>query len=201
MKHSVSTQKGSYDLDANIRLTEQAFTWAEAYAQKHDLQAPMEQDQEYDDDGIPSFDAPAATEFSPAEKENDCVHTVTSAPTRGDIADLLRDSPPRSPPRSPTPVVHAQPATKRKSATAAPAAMASLPNMRCEVAKKKKQKYTPTPTPNASTTLQQPLYGIDRIIGGSRVEAEGTASHRVSVTAMKPKRTAKPAGKKHKANC
>ena len=75
------------------------------------------------------------------------------------------------------PVEHAQPTEKRKSTSvAAPLGMASLQNVRREASKKKPKRLTT----NATTVgTQQPMYVIDRIIGGSKLEASGDPSHRI----------------------
>ena len=101
MKHSVATQKASYDLEAQLRLTEKAFAWAEQYAQRCDSQ-----DMSMEEDTGVDADAPVD---DPPEQGSD-IH-ITSASTPAGVADLFSDSAPSSPS-----VVQPIKAVKRKAA-------------------------------------------------------------------------------------
>ena len=182
MKHSVATQKASYDLEAQLRLTEKAFAWAEAFAQRCDLQQemPMEQDEGIDVDSIPSFDGlpedEGALQEEPTAAQGSNIH-ISPASTPADMASLLGDSPPSSPA-----VVQPTKAAKRKAAPSAVAAappMASLKAMPREASKRQKKRVgvakEKKPVPKASSASEE-VYTIDRIIGGSKVELDAQPS-------------------------
>jgi len=168
MKHSVATQKASYDLEAQLRLTEKAFAWAENFAQRCDSQQemPMEQDEGVDDvEGATPFEDPPEDEAALQEEStivqgSDICTPPASAPAT--MASLLKDSPPSS--------LHSVPLStpKRNALTSAAAPMASLDAMPREASKRQKKA---TAAPKCCSAGKE-AYTIDRIIGGSRVEID-----------------------------
>ena len=181
MKHSVATQKASYDLEAQLRLTEKAFAWAEAFAQRCDSQQemPMEQDDEgIDVDGMPSCDGPpedeAAVQEEPTAAQGSNIH-LSPASTPADMASLLSNTPPSSPA-----VVQPTKAAKRKAAPSVAAAppMASLNAMPRGTSKRQKKANAADhgkEKPKGSSAGEE-VYTIDRIIGGSKVDIDAPPS-------------------------
>ena len=172
---------------AHVRQTEKAFQWAESYAQKASLQAAAmeQQDAAGDDDGPLFEDAeqpePAA-ETSQVAPGHEAIIDVPPASAVADMHDLLKDSPPASPRHD------KQQATAKRSAAAilprgATVSMASLQRVPRPLKKKKKCAPGCTEThemdANSDNDVHK-VYSIDRIIGGSRVEAGAAPSYRVS---------------------
>ncbi len=178
MKHSVATQKASYDLEAQLRLTEKAFAWAEQYAQRCDSQQdiPMEEVEATDEGVMPIFDDDLPPEDSPVQQSASNIH-ITAASTPADMAALLEEG---STPSAAV-VRPLAKSAKRKGAPSTPAgapSMASLKNLPRAASQKKPKsaKAAAAKAPKHTAGGDEEEYTIDRIIGASLVDADAAPS-------------------------
>lgn len=163
MKHSVATQKASYDLEAQLRLTEKAFTWAEQYAQRCDAQE-MAMDDDVGIDVDLHVDDPPEHDGALQEESHVQESSIGIAPV---------STPADAPPSSPA-VRQVPKAAKRKAAPSSGGVpMASLKAMPREATKRQKKKGA---CAVKDSFAGEEVYTIDRLIGGSKVEAGANPS-------------------------
>jgi len=168
MKHSLDTQKNTYDLEANIRLTAKAFTWAENYAARFDAAATnteemLEDEQETGMDVDGGYGSP------------NCEPVEGRSP--GGIGESIGSSGPQAEPSASVPPVQTT-AKVRRAPPKSVAQQQKRPKTSRAAAKSGSSSAAATAVQASSKTAEGNQYTIDRAIGGSRADASSPIKYR-----------------------